>query len=304
MAVLALRRHRSDLVTTFPKTVALLLIMPVAVSSGGFAPVRQASRVLVGAGDIASCNWRGDERTALLLDDVEGTVFTAGDNAYPDGSARDFLDCYEPSWGRHKNRTKPAPGNHDYSEGAGAGYHAYFGDSAGALGKGYYSYALGDWHVVALNSVLEGSRHAAQLDWLRQDLAANAGSCLFAYWHHPLFSSGSHSRQERVRGFWELLFEHGADGVVNGHDHHYERFVPLTPEGEPDPDHGIRQFIAGTGGQSSRRLIGEPGEYSVVAQFEVSGVLKFELHADSYEWEFLPVPGRGESDRGTGGCRG
>ncbi len=299
---ISVRRQLRELAAPAGRAFAPVLALLVAASSCGVTPMPQTTHVLVGAGDIASCNSRGDERTALLLDELEGTIFTAGDNAYPDGSARDFLDCYDPSWGRHKRRTRPAPGNHDYVDGPGAGYHAYFGESAGALGKGYYSYAVGDWHVVALNSVLEGSAHAVQLDWLRHDLTTNAGKCLFAYWHHPLFSSGNHSRQDRVRGFWEVLFEHGADVVVNGHDHHYERFLPLTPGGAHDPRRGIRQFIVGTGGQSSGRQPGEPGEHSAAAQFDASGVLKFVLYEGRYDWEFVPVPGRGEPDRGTGSC--
>ncbi len=294
--------ERRRIASASARAAASVLVALLAALSCGVAPIYQTSHVLVGAGDIASCNSRGDERTALLLDELDGTIFTAGDNAYPDGSARDFLDCYDPSWGRHKSRTRPAPGNHDYTNGPGAGYHAYFGQTAGMLGQGYYSYALGDWHVVALNSVLEGHAHSVQLDWLQQDLASNAGKCLLAYWHHPLFSSGGHSRQERVRGFWEVLYEHGADVIVNGHDHHYERFVPLSPAGDRDPDRGIRRFIAGTGGQSGGQRGGEPGDLSAALQYEVSGVLKFQLHVDGYDWEFVPVPGRGETDRGTGSC--
>ena len=150
--------------------------------------------VFVGAGDIANCGHSNDEATAKLLDSIPGTVFTTGDNVYPDGTAAQFADCYAPTWGRHKDRTRPAPGNHDYHTAGAAGYFNYFGAAAGDPGKGYYSYNLGAWHIISLNSEVTSS---AQEQWLRADLAANNSRCTLAYWHHPRFSSGQHGNSTR-----------------------------------------------------------------------------------------------------------
>jgi hypothetical protein len=142
--------------------------------------------VLVGAGDIADCGATQDEATAKLLDSIDGTVFTAGDNAYSSGTAAQFRDCYEPTWGRHKARTRPAPGNHDYYTSGAAAYYSYFGDNAGLAGRGYYSYDLGAWHIVSLNSEIDASATSVQAQWLRDDLAAHASTCTLAYWHKPI----------------------------------------------------------------------------------------------------------------------
>ena len=208
--------------------------------------------VLVGAGDIASCSNPGDQNTAELLDDIEGTVFTLGDNAYPEGTDAQFEDCYDSSWGRHEQRTRPALGNHDYMTDDAEPYFDYFGSKAGERGKGYYSYDLGEWHIVVLNSNCEevGGCQAGspQERWLREDLAERSRHCTLAYFHHALFSSGRHGSHSFMRPIWETLYEAGVDVVLSAHDHHYERFAPQDPNGKPDPERGIRQFIVGTGG--------------------------------------------------------
>ena len=265
--------------------------------------------VLVGAGDIASCDdLAGAEATAKLIDKIPGTVFAVGDLAYPDGSDEQFANCYGPTWGRFKERTRPAPGNHEYHGGGGAsGYVRYFGMAAGDPTKAYYSYDLGAWHIIALNSEcdnVEGCDAASpQWQWLREDLARHQTPCTLAYFHKPLFSSGAeHGNDPTLKPFWQTLYDAGADVVIGGHDHHYERFAPQDPDGRADPEHGMREFIVGTGGKNSHRLLAAPRPNSEVRQADTYGVLKLTLHKTSYDWEFIPEPGRNFTDSGHGVC--
>lgn len=259
--------------------------------------------VLVGAGDIAGCaSTYQDEATALLLDEIDGTVFTAGDNVYPWGSAADYAGCYDPSWGRHRDRTRPVPGNAEYHTAGAAGYFEYFGARAGAAGEGYYSYDLGAWHIVALNSNVAMSAGAPQEQWLRADLAGSDRTCMLAYWHHARFSSGTdHGSSTASAPLWEALYEAGAEIVLSGHDHGYERFAPQTPDGAADPERGIRQFVVGTGGGALDGF-GTPQPNSEVRSSSAHGVLKLTLRPDGYDWEFVPVAGRTFTDRGSGSC--
>jgi hypothetical protein len=258
--------------------------------------------VFVGAGDIASCSSTGDEATALLLDNIAGTVFTAGDNAYESGTPSEFTSCYDPTWGRHKARTFPAPGNHDYNTPGATGYYGYFGSSAGDPSKGYYSYDLGSWHIVALNSNVDHSTGSAQEQWLKADLAASTKSCTLAYWHHPRFSSGAeHGNDPSVQPLWQALYDANADLILSGHDHDYERFAPQTPVGVADPARGIREFVVGTGGRSHYAL-GTLKANSEVFNGTTFGVLKLTLSSGSYSWQFVPVAGETFTDSGTGDC--
>jgi len=258
-----------------------------------------ASVVLVGAGDIADCD---AEPTAALLDNIPGTVFTAGDNAYPDGSDSDYAQCYDPSWGRHKARTRPAPGNHDYNTSGASGYYGYFGSLAGQSGVGYYSYDLGAWHIVSLNSNVSMSPGSAQETWLRADLAASTKRCTIAYWHHPRFSSGSnHGSSTQSAGVFQALYDAGAEIVIVGHDHEYERFAPQTPNGASNPAAGIRQFVVGTGG-AGLYSFATPLPNSEVRDATSHGVLKLTLSDGSYTWEFIPVAGDSFTDSGSGTC--
>ena len=190
--------------------------------------------------------------TGKLLDAEPGTVFVAGDIAYPDGTAEQFRTCYDPAWGRHKDRTRPAPGNHEYGSPGAAPYFAYFGANAGPPGLGYYMYRKGTWQVFSLNSNTESVERRAQLEWLGRELnATTASACTVAYFHHPLFSSGPHGvvpPMPVVGEFWRALYSAGVDVVISAHEHFYERFAPQTPDGALDSEHGIRQFIVGTGG--------------------------------------------------------
>src|SRR5881396_862848 len=270
------------------------LITVVAVSS---------SVVFLGAGDIADCSGSGDEATAALLDNIAGTVFTAGDNVYPDGADAQFAQCYDPTWGRHKARTRPTPGNHDYHTSGASGYYGYFGSLAGPSGQGYYSYDIGAWHIISLNSNASMSAGSAQETWLRQDLAASTKQCTIAYWHHPRFSSGTqHGSMSSAQPLWQALYDAGADIVISGHEHNYERFAPQTPTGTADPTRGIREFVVGTGGESHYNDQGTPLPNSELFNGTTFGVLKLTLSAGSYTWQFIPVSGGTFTDSGSGSC--
>jgi acid phosphatase type 7 len=266
-----------------------------------------SGEVIVAAGDIADCTSDGDEATARLVSGMEGTVLTLGDNAYPDGTAQDFEECYEPSWGQFKERTRPAPGNHEYESGGASAYFDYFGDAAGDPDKGYYSYDLGGWHFVALNSncgeELRCGPGSPQGRWLEKDLAASdEEACTLAYFHHPLFTSGSYRPGiKRVERLWEILYAGGVDVVLNGHDHNYQRFAPQDPQGRADPEDGIREFVVGTGGRSNYQ-ISQPIANTEVYNDDTFGVLELTLHPKSYDWKFVPVAGDTFTDSGVARC--
>ncbi len=263
--------------------------------------------VLVGAGDIADCGRTQDESTARLLDAIDGTVMTVGDNAYENGTAAEFANCYEPTWGRHKGRTKPAPGNHEYATPGATGYFGYFGAAAGDPAKGYYSFDVGTWHAVVLNSncSLVGGcgKTSAQTTWLRSDLAAHPATCTVAIWHHPRFTSTRPAPYGTVAPLWQALYDNGADLVINGHQHHYERFAPQNPAGGADAAFGIRQFVVGTGGRSLNAFT-TPMANSETRNSSTWGVLKLTLHPSSYDFEFVPIAGQTFSDGGSGSCHG
>lgn len=259
-------------------------LLSISLITLGFVPTAQAADVtLVGAGDIAGCG-PGAVATAALVAQIPGTVFTAGDNAYPSGSASDFRNCYDPTWGKFKERTRPALGNHDIQTAKGQPYRDYFRVS------NYYSYNAGPWHVVVLDSNATGS--SSQLAWLKADLASDQAACTAAIWHHPRYSSGPHGNNVGTQRFWDLLVADRADVVINGHDHDYERFAPVN---------GIREFVVGTGGHSHNKM-GSPRPGSLVRNSTTFGVLKLTLRAGSYDWKFLPVAGSSFSDGGTGSC--
>ena len=256
--------------------------------------------VLVGAGDIADCGVRGSQLTAQLLAGIAGTVFTAGDNAYPSGTEQNFRDCYHPTWGQHRPRTRPSPGNHEYDVPGAAGYFAYFGERAGPPGQGYYRYSLGSWLVFSLNSEVGFEAGSAQIAWLRGELSANPTRCTVAYFHKPLFSSGLHGNHVQMREMWRALYELGADVVISAHDHNYERFAPQDHNGQFDPARGIRQFVVGTGGATLRPV----GALRPNSEVHGSswGVLVLRLDDGVYRWEFVPAEPGGLQDAGTGQC--
>jgi acid phosphatase type 7 len=261
--------------------------------------------VLVGAGDIADCSGSGDEATAKLVGRISGTVYTLGDNAYESGTASEFRKCYDPTWGRYEGRTRPSGGNHDYYTADASGYFDYFGSAAGDPSKGYYSYDLGEWHIVSLNSNCEYvggcGKHSPMVSWLKRDLASHPKPCTLAYWHDPLFSSGYHGSDPKMKPSWDALYAANAEVVLNGHDHDYERFAPQSPSGAADSARGIREFVVGTGGRELRPF-GTVRAHSEVRNAHTFGVLKLTLHPNSYEWKFVPVAAKNFTDSGSDQC--
>jgi hypothetical protein len=287
---------------------SLVVIVAALWAAGPAAGQVGGDPVLVGVGDIGSCRSTGDEATAALLTGIEGTVATLGDNAYPKGTDADFARCYDPSWGQFKVRTLPSPGNHEYETPGASGYFDYFGAAAGDPNKGYYSYDLGSWHVISLNSNCSSlvggcDPGSPQEQWLKADLAAHSNACTLAYWHHPRFTSGIHGDDSSVAPFWDDLYQAGAEVVLNGHDHDYERFAPLNPSGQTDPALGIRQFIVGTGGAELTEFknINPTSEVQIAG---INGVLKMTLHPDGYDWTFVTAPSGMEADTGSASCHG
>jgi hypothetical protein len=333
-----------------PLTLTLALAVTALMSSSNRASGLEGDAVLVGAGDIASCSSTGDEATAKLLDflaGTDGTVAALGDNAYDSGTASEYANCYDnykltdpatpfdssrPAWwGEFKARTKPAVGNHEYytpgssaSSGA-SGYFGYFGNAASPTEpgctvncKGYYSYPLGSsWHVVVLNSncaeVGGCGAGSPQEVWLRNDLKDNLSACTLAYFHHPRFSSSGIGNNSAMAPFWKALYDDGAEVVLNGHAHNYERFAPQTPDGQAKPDYGIREFVVGTGGKSLNKFVDPPQNNSEVRLTDNSvppgnfGVIKLTLHPGSYDWQFVTIDGTVDgtvADSGSSSCHG
>ncbi len=298
------------------KSALTLAIVLVGCFFAGFArqrpkssastPTNNQSSTLVGAGDIADCkDLSGAEATAKLIDQIPGTVIAVGDLAYPDGSKENFV-CYDKTWGRARSRTRPSPGNHEFQATGATPYFDYFGAAAGDPKTGYYSYEVGTWHIIVLNSECKDvggcEAGSAQEKWLRADLAAHPAACSLAYWHKPLFSSGSaHGNDLTVKPLFQALYEANADVVVNGHDHDYERFAPQTPDGLADAKRGIREFVVGTGGKNHRPF-GKTQPNSELRNADAFGVLKLTLKAGGYDWQFIPEAGKSFTDSGSGAC--
>ena len=289
---------------------AALSPTPIATATpeASAAPSTTAEDVaamLVAAGDIADCALDGDSATGALIEARPDAVVAAlGDLVYPTGTADTYLQCYEPTWGTFVDRTRPGVGNHDLQADGGAAYWALFGAGAGARGEGWYSYGLGDWHVVVLNSNCDRvgcDIGSAQHDWLVADLEASHAPCTLAYWHHPRFTSGMHwSDPVFGAAFWSTLADAGAELVLTGHDHHYERFAPMDARGSVVAD-GLRQFIVGTGGAALRPVVRlAPGSELIID--DAHGILELSLSPGSYAWSFIGVDGM-ELDAGSGSCQ-
>jgi hypothetical protein len=274
-------------------SLAVLAVACVLALSGSVGAAAPPTRTLLAVGDIASCSSGGDERTAALVSGLPGPIAVLGDIAYENGSAADFANCFEPSWGKLVPRIRAALGNHEYNAGT----------AAVAIGlfklpqNGWYSYSVGAWHVIVLNSncgrVGGCQRGSPQWLWLQADLAAHPSLCTLAYWHHPRFSSGIHGSDATMAPFWDLLARARADVVLQGHDHDYERFAPINR---------IRSFVVGTGGRSHYPTL-FPRAGSVVRNSTTFGVLRLTLRPAGYDWKFLPVRGATFTDAGTGACR-
>lgn len=261
-------------------------------------------RVLIGAGDIADCDRTDDEATADLIEGISGAVFTIGDNVYPRGTLNRFEDCYAPSWGRFFDRTHPTIGNHEWEAPGAGGYFTYFGGRAGPGDRGYYSYDLGGWHVISLDSDCDqvggcgkGSREEK---WLRADLALHPADCTLAMWHHPRYTSGKFESDPSFKVFWADLLDAHAEVVLSGHEHNYERFSPQDAKAHADAA-GIVQFVVGTGGESHRPF-GVVAPHSQVRNATSFGVLRLTLKSRAYAWKFIPVAGSHFTDSGHARC--
>jgi hypothetical protein len=299
---------------SFAKSMASAVLVAVVLSSlangcnseGNTTSESSNPPVVAAAGDIARCDSEGDESTAKLLEGTKETVLTLGDNVYEDGTSKEFADCYGPTWGRFKAGTRPTLGNHEYHTAHASGYFGYFGKAAGKKGEGYYSYDLGEWHLIALNSNCQEmggcDADSAQVQWLKQDLADNRSRCALAYFHFPLFSSGRYRPGiSDMKPIWEVLYSAGVDVVLNGHDHNYQRFAPQNPDGGVDPGRGIREFVVGTGG-GDLYPIESPLPHVESYNDDTYGVLKVTLLPNSYEWRFSAAQGSTFTDSGKDRC--
>jgi hypothetical protein len=256
--------------------------------------------ILLAVGDIAYCGGSADEQVGNLAARLPGTIALLGDNAYDDGSSADYAKCFDPTWGGFLDRIRPVPGNHEYETKEASAYFAYFGARVGKVGEGWYSYDVGAWHLIALNSecgAIQGGcegKDSAELAWLVEDLAAHPARCTLAYWHHPRYSSGRHGDNDMTDAFWQALSDAGADVVLEGHDHDYERMSPIR---------GIRSFVVGTGGRSLYAWPRGPGAHTEVRANDTYGLLQLTLGATDYSWKFIAASGGTFTDAGNATCR-
>lgn len=309
-------RHGATLVlspTSTRPSIAAPSVSPTPMSSTAPLPVPtpvpgESPTVVLAVGDIAMASSNGDEATAALLDSLAGPILTLGDSVYDNGTAAEFQQVFDPSWGRHKSRIRPVPGNHEYNTPEATGYYGYFGAAAGDPARGFYAYDLGPhWRVLAINSELE-SRFAAagiesrQLEWLENELKASTGKHVLALWHHPRYSSGLHGDSAFMEPMWDLLARYGAELVLAGHDHLYERFVPIDQDGKRNDARGLRSFVVGTGGARLYPITDGVGPHSAAHDDKTWGVLALRLYSNRYAWEFVPVAGQSYQDRGESGC--
>ncbi|RZA35459.1 MAG: alkaline phosphatase [Lysobacteraceae bacterium] len=290
------------------------------LAAAGPAVAYTVAYTVYAAGDIARCKhpdprWSGAAATGKLVEGLlraddraglQSAVLTLGDHTYPIGAAAEFERCYGPTWGRFRERTWPTPGNHEYATPGAAPYFAYFGERARPQGRSWYSLRLGSWLVISLDSNLKGAEHAAQIAWLREELAGQKAACTLAFWHHPLYTSGGHLGPGRMRDAFALLHAAGAEIVLSGHDHDYERFAPQDADGRRDPARGVRQFVVGTGGAYATPFL-QFTPNSEVREASMDGVLKLRLLDGAYEWRFLPadpaqVPPGATPDHGRQAC--
>jgi hypothetical protein len=276
-----------------PSTLPSIVAQSQPASASG-TPL-PATEVLLAVGDVGSCDGRADDAVAQLASRLPGLIALMGDIAYERGTPEQFDQCFDPSWGPMRERLRPVPGNHEYLTEGAAGYFDYFGPSAGEPPRGWYSYDLGAWHVVALNSnchEVACGTGSPQVAWLREDLAAHPSDCLLAYFHHPRWSSGRHGSSRTVDVFWQVLADAGADVILNGHDHTYERVV----------QDGVHQFVVGTGGRSLYPFEKPALPQTEVRQADAYGLLWLALGPGTFDWEFIALGNSGFTDAGSGNC--
>ena len=291
-------------------------ILPWLLAAALPAAAQAAPLTVYAAGDIADCRYSsaansGAAETAAIIakGDPDALVLTLGDHTYPSGAHAEFRDCYGPTWGKFRARTRPTPGNHEYQNGRADGYYDYFGELAGPRGRGYYSFDRAGWRFIALNSHLKPEEHQRQLVWLKDDLARHPARCTLAYWHAPMYSSGGHAPSTRMQDVWRALHAAGVELVLSGHDHDYERLAPMDADARPDPARGVRQFVVGTGGAYLTPFLWIHEQSEARMNWRL-GVLKLVLKENSYEWTLLPVepktepehPQQEASDSGAANC--
>lgn len=294
---------------------------PATVPTPPASPPPASPATVLAAGDMVVCGDRTATLMAELVEGLPGDILSLGDHVYMSGTHREFAECFHPSWGRHRHRTWPAPGNHEYETAGAEGYFGYFGARAGTPGLGYYTLTLGAWRVYSLNSEVPAGPGSAQYEWLRQELASatpplargqqageadspaaatTSAPCALAYWHKPVRSSSKHGDNAVMRSIWQLLYEHGVEVVLAAHDHAYERFAPLDHRLQLDVDRGIRSFVVGTGGAP---LYAFPNvKPHSEARGLAHGVLRLVLNADGYEWDFVALGGQAFADSGSARC--
>ena len=264
---------------------------PPRPPTGGPPPFQPtgATATVLAVGDIGMCSERVNvEKTASLVAGMEGLLLLVGDLAYMRGTFQEFKDCFEPAWGRFRNRWRPVPGNHEYESNRASGYLQYFGAAAEPAGRTYYSFRAGDWLILMLDSNDSVTPASDQYAFVTSTLAANGNPCTMAVWHHPLFSSGQNGPNSFMRDIWRLLYDHHADVVITAHDHLYERFGKQDADGRSDA-RGLRQFIVGTGGAMLYNFQRQEANSQVRQQSH--GVLRLRLHTHGYSWEFIDVNG-------------
>lgn len=279
----------------------------VIVAAGDIACDPLSGSFRNGEGDSVHCQMKATSDLVMLQDPKD--VLMLGDSQYENGSAKAYEKSYDTTWGRFKKSTRPVPGNHEYHQPGARDYFHYFGDSAGKPDQGYYSFDVGKWHIIALNS---NCSHVAcrsgseQERWLRDDLKNHSDQCTLAYWHAPRFSSGFHGDSAQTAAFWSDLTQAGADVVLSGHDHDYERFAPQDVNGRLDNEHGIRQFVVGTGGKnlrgSARGLPWHRNHNSEVRQGITFGVLRLDLYPNGYSWKYIAQNPKLFTDEGAAMC--
>jgi hypothetical protein len=267
-------------------------------SPGPLPSFPAGASVLLAVGDVGTCQDSHDEAVAALAARLPGSIALLGDVVYPDGGLPDYEKCFDPAWGPLRARIHPAQGNHDFEAAGLTGYYDYFGAAAGTPAEGWYSYDLGSWHLIVLNSDCPSvggcGDGSPQLTWLKADLQAHPATCTLAYWHHPRYSSGQHGNDPRTEPFWQALAAAGADLVLSGHDHDYERLAPVE---------GIRSFVVGTGGHSLIPFTRSPDQQTELRVDDSYGLLALLLLDGAYRWQFVPIPGDELTDTGTASCR-
>ncbi|ALG11968.1 hypothetical protein AOZ06_38435 [Kibdelosporangium phytohabitans] len=260
----------------------------------------QATSTVAAVGDL--CGSSCDQTAAVVKNLNAQALVLAGDNAYESGSLSEYRQRYDPNFGQFRSIVHPTPGNHEYKTSSAAGYFDYFGALAGERGKGYYSFDVGDWHFVALNSNISRTASSTQVAWLKKDLAASTKPCTAAYWHHPRFSRGDHGDNTSITPFFEALYNAKADLVVVGHDHNYQRFALSKPNGARDDANGVRQLLVGTGGRGFYSYDMNSAAVQEAGNADTFGVAKLTLTATGYRHDFVPVAGRTYTDTVSGKC--